>query len=99
MPLHGSARAATAVHPAADPAPETDQSAADRLPLVVILGPTASGKTALAIQMALALNGEIVNADSRQVYRHMDIGTAKPTPEERAAISHHLLDVVTPDQP
>jgi tRNA dimethylallyltransferase len=86
------------VHPAADPALEPDQSTADRLPLGVILGPTASGKTALAIQVALALNGEIVNADSRQVYRHMDIGTANPTPDERAAVPHHLLDVVTPDQ-
>lgn len=99
MPPHGSGRAATAVHPAADPAPEPEQGTASRLPLVVILGPTASGKTALAIQVALALNGEIVNADSRQVYRQMDIGTAKPTPEERAAVPHHLLDVVTPDQP
>ena len=68
-------------------------------PLVVILGPTAVGKTGLAIQLALALNGEIVNADSRQVYRYMDIGTAKPSREELAAVPHHLIDVVTPDQP
>ncbi len=67
-------------------------------PLVVLLGPTAVGKTALAVHLAQALGGEIVSADSRQVYRHMDIGTAKPTPAERAAAPHHLLDVVTPDQ-
>lgn len=66
------------------------------LPLVIILGPTASGKTGLAIQVAQALNGEIISADSRQIYRHMDIGTAKPTPAERAAVPHHLLDIVTP---
>jgi tRNA dimethylallyltransferase len=66
---------------------------------VVILGPTASGKTTLAIQVAQALNGEIVSADSRQIYRGMDIGTAKPTPAERAAAQHHLLDVVAPDEP
>jgi tRNA dimethylallyltransferase len=93
---HGSVRAATAVQPAADPAPEPDR--AHRPPLVVILGPTASGKTGLAIQVAQALGGEIVNADSRQIYRGMDIGTAKPTPDERAAAPHHLLDLVTPDQ-
>ncbi len=67
-------------------------------PLVVLLGPTASGKTALAIRLVQALGGEIVSADSRQVYRYMDIGTAKPTPAERAAAPHHLIDVVTPDQ-
>ncbi|MGQ9849412.1 MAG: tRNA (adenosine(37)-N6)-dimethylallyltransferase MiaA [Aggregatilineaceae bacterium] len=68
-------------------------------PLVVILGPTAVGKTGLAIQLASALNGEIVNADSRQIYRYMDIGTAKPSRDQLAAIPHHLIDVVTPDQP
>lgn len=67
-------------------------------PLIVVLGPTASGKTALAIALAQALNGEIVGADSRQIYRYMDIGTAKPTPEERAAAPHHLIDVVNPDE-
>ncbi|MBP8973644.1 MAG: tRNA (adenosine(37)-N6)-dimethylallyltransferase MiaA, partial [Anaerolineae bacterium] len=69
------------------------------MPLVVILGPTAVGKTALAIHVANALSGEIVSADSRQVYRYMDIGTAKPTPDELAAVPHHLIDLVTPDQP
>lgn len=67
-------------------------------PLVVILGATAVGKTALAIRMAQALNGEIVSADSRQVYREMDIGTAKPTPEQRQQVAHHLIDVVAPDE-
>jgi tRNA dimethylallyltransferase len=67
-------------------------------PLIVILGPTAVGKTDLAIQMARAVNGEIISADSRQIYRNMDIGTAKPTPEQRAAAPHHLIDVVNPDE-
>jgi len=66
--------------------------------LVVIVGPTAAGKTALSIELAEAAGGEIVSADSRQIYRGMDIGTAKVTTEERARVPHHLLDVVTPDQ-
>jgi tRNA dimethylallyltransferase len=67
--------------------------------LVIILGPTGVGKTAMALELAGRLGGEIVGADSMQVYRGMDIGTAKPTPEERLRIPHHLLDVVEPDQP
>jgi tRNA dimethylallyltransferase len=66
--------------------------------LVVIVGPTAVGKTALAIQLAEKFDGEIVSADSRQIYQYMDIGTAKPTTGERARVPHHLLDVVAPDQ-
>jgi tRNA dimethylallyltransferase len=66
-------------------------------PLLVILGPTAVGKTDLAIHIAQALGGEIINADSRQIYRYMDIGTAKPTIEQQALIPHHLLDIVEPD--
>jgi tRNA dimethylallyltransferase len=66
--------------------------------LIAVVGPTATGKTALAIALAQRLGGEIVGADSRQVYRHMDIGTAKPTAEERALAPHHLVDVVGPDQ-
>ncbi len=66
--------------------------------VIVIAGPTASGKTALAVDLARSLSGEIVNADSMQVYRGMDIGTAKPTYEERRGIPHHLLDVVNPDE-
>lgn len=68
-------------------------------PLVTIVGPTAVGKTALAIELAQRMDGEIVNADSRQIYRLMDIGTAKPSSDERAAAPHHLLDIVDPDQP
>ncbi|MBT3259551.1 MAG: tRNA (adenosine(37)-N6)-dimethylallyltransferase MiaA [Deltaproteobacteria bacterium] len=66
--------------------------------IIVIAGPTASGKTGLAVALALSLGGEIINADSMQVYRHMDVGTAKPTLEERRGVIHHLLDVVDPDQ-
>jgi tRNA dimethylallyltransferase len=65
--------------------------------LVILLGPTGSGKTALALRLAERFGGEIVSADSMQVYKGMDIGTAKPTNEERRAIPHHLLDVVDPD--
>jgi len=65
--------------------------------VVVILGPTGVGKTPLAVELARELGGEIVSADSRQVYRGMDIGTAKPTPAQRAAVPHHLLDIVDPD--
>ena len=61
--------------------------------IIVIVGPTAVGKTALAIDLAQALNGEIISGDSQQVYRKLDIGTAKATPEEQAAAPHHLLDV------
>ena len=65
--------------------------------LLVIVGPTAVGKTGLAISLAQALDGEIVNADSRQLYKGMDIGTAKPTPRQQQAATHHLVDVVEPD--
>ena len=68
------------------------------LKVIVIAGPTASGKTSLGVELALALGGEIVNADSMQVYRGMDIGTAKPTPEEQKGVAHHLMDVVDPDE-
>jgi tRNA dimethylallyltransferase len=64
--------------------------------LIVVLGPTASGKTELAIKLAKKFNGEIVNADSRQVYKGMDIGTAKPTKKEMEGIPHHLLDAASP---
>ncbi len=66
--------------------------------LIAIVGPTATGKTELAIALAQELGGEIVGADSRQVYRFMDIGPAKPTPAEQAAAPHHLIDIVDPDQ-
>ncbi len=64
--------------------------------LVVVLGPTASGKSGLGITLAQRFHGEIVSADSRQVYRGLDIGTAKVTPEERALVPHHLVDVANP---
>jgi tRNA dimethylallyltransferase len=64
--------------------------------LIVILGPTASGKSKLAIKLSKKFNGEIINADSRQVYKGMDIGTAKPTKKERKGIPHYLLDVASP---
>jgi tRNA dimethylallyltransferase len=65
---------------------------------VVVVGPTASGKTATALRIARELNGEIICADSRTVYKYMDIGTAKPTKEERAEIPHWGLDLVEPGQ-
>lgn len=68
------------------------------LPLIVILGPTASGKTAYAIQLARLIGGEVICADSRTVYRGMDIGTAKPTEPERAGVLHWGLDLIEPDQ-
>ena len=67
-------------------------------PLVAIVGPTATGKSSLALELCQTLNGEIISADSRQVYRHMDIGTAKPTEEEQALVPHHLIDVVNTDE-
>ena len=73
--------------------PETDV----RGPVVVVTGPTASGKSSLAVALCQQFGGEIVNADSMQVYRYMDIGTAKPSAEERAAVPHHVFDVVSPD--
>jgi tRNA dimethylallyltransferase len=75
------------------PAPKPDS------PLIVLCGPTASGKTALALALAERFSGEIVSCDSVAVYRGMEIGTAKPTPDERARVPHHLIDILTPDQP
>lgn len=66
-------------------------------PAIAIVGPTASGKTALSIEVAKRLNGEVISMDSRQVYRGMDVGTAKATAEQRAAVPHHGLDLVDPD--
>lgn len=73
-------------------------SASDLPQVVVIFGPTAVGKTPLAIELARRVDGEIISADSRQVYRYLDIGTAKPTPEERAQAPHHLIDYIEPDE-
>ncbi|MEO1165963.1 MAG: isopentenyl transferase family protein [Chloroflexota bacterium] len=66
-------------------------------PLLILLGPTAIGKTDLAMHLAQAFNGEIIGADSRQIYKHMDIGTAKPTPEQLSAVPHHVVDFIAPD--
>ena len=82
LPCHDSGRLREDEHP----------------PLVAIVGPTAVGKTALSLHLAEVLGGEVVSADSRQVYCGMDIGTAKASLEERARVPHHLLDVVNPDQ-
>lgn len=68
-------------------------------PLIAVVGPTASGKSALSLKLAQAYEGEIIAADSRTIYRGMDIGTAKPTAEERKLVRHYLLDVVEPGEP
>lgn len=67
-------------------------------PLLVVCGPTATGKSDVGLKLALRLGGEIISADSMQVYRGFDIGTAKPTAEEQAAVRHHLIDVADPDE-
>ncbi|CAM3519735.1 tRNA (adenosine(37)-N6)-dimethylallyltransferase MiaA [Marinicrinis lubricantis] len=67
--------------------------------LLVLIGPTAVGKTKLSLELAKMLNAEIISGDSMQVYRGMDIGTAKATPEERAVVPHHLIDIRNPDEP
>jgi tRNA dimethylallyltransferase len=69
-----------------------------KIPLIVICSPTATGKSHLALQLAQSAGAEILNADSLQVYRYMDIGTAKPTRKEREKVAHHLIDVVNPDE-
>jgi len=66
---------------------------------IVICGPTGIGKTSFAIELARCFQGEIIGADSMQIYRHMDIGTAKPTPAERSLVPHHMVDIVDPDEP
>lgn len=67
-------------------------------PLISIVGPTGVGKSRIAVELALRLNAEIINADSRQVYRHMDIGTAKPAERDLAMVPHHLYSIIDPDQ-
>ncbi len=67
-------------------------------PLVAIVGPTATGKSRLALRLAQTFNGEIVSADSRQVYRYMDIGTDKPSQQELSLVPHHLIDIIDPDE-
>lgn len=70
----------------------------EKIPLIVITGPTASGKTGLAIALAQRFNAEIVSADSMQIYKYMNIGTAKPTSEEMGGIVHHMIDIVEPGE-
>ncbi|MEO5630772.1 MAG: isopentenyl transferase family protein, partial [Nitrospiraceae bacterium] len=67
-------------------------------PVVVIVGPTAVGKSRIAVEVAKAFETEVLTADSRQVYRGMDVGTDKPVPEERQAVPHRLIDLVDPDE-
>ncbi len=67
--------------------------------ILIITGPTAIGKSAYAIEQATKLNGEIISADSMQIYRHMDIGTAKPSKEEMSLVPHYLIDIIDPDEP
>ena len=69
-----------------------------RPPLIIITGPTAVGKTSLSVQLALRINGEIISADSMQVYRGMDIGTAKIREEEKCGVPHYLIDILNPDE-
>lgn len=80
------------------PIPNQDIGVNEPSPLIVITGPTAVGKTALSIELCQRFDGEVVSADSRQIYRSMDIGTAKPSPQELAAIPHHLIDIRNPDE-
>ncbi|RLB73256.1 MAG: tRNA (adenosine(37)-N6)-dimethylallyltransferase MiaA, partial [Deltaproteobacteria bacterium] len=70
----------------------------DKIPVLVICGPTASGKTALALSLIEKFPLEIISADSRQVYRRMDIGTAKATCHEQSIVPHHMIDLIDPDQ-
>jgi tRNA dimethylallyltransferase len=76
-----------------------EMSERNRPQVVVLLGPTGVGKSRWAVELAETFGGEIINADSMQVYRYMDIGTAKPTREEQKRVRHHLIDLVPPDQP
>ena len=66
--------------------------------IICVVGPTASGKTAFAVRLAQSLDGEVISCDSMQIYRRMDIGTAKPTVEEMAQIPHHMIGIVEPDE-
>src|SRR5262249_51846575 len=74
-------------------------SPAARPRIIALVGPTAVGKTELGIEVALRFDAEIINADSQQVYRRLDVGSAKPTAVQRARVAHHVVDVVEPDQP
>jgi tRNA dimethylallyltransferase len=75
------------------------KSATAKPKIIIICGPTAVGKTTVAIKLAQHFNGQIIGADSMQVYKYMDIGTAKPTAQEQARVAHHMVDIVEPDEP
>ena len=70
----------------------------EKRPMVILTGPTAVGKTALSIELAKKINGSIISADSMQVYRYMDVGSAKITPDEMDGVPHHLVDVLDPTE-
>ncbi|NIS62967.1 MAG: tRNA (adenosine(37)-N6)-dimethylallyltransferase MiaA, partial [Proteobacteria bacterium] len=70
----------------------------DQPRLIAIVGPTATGKSQVAMEIASKIDAEIISADSMQIYRYMDIGTGKPSPEDRKRIPHHLLDIIFPDE-
>lgn len=70
----------------------------DKQKLIVIYGPTGSGKTAMSIEIAKYLDTQIISTDSRQIFRYMDIGTGKITPEEMQGVPHHMLDILNPDE-
>ena len=74
-------------------------STTEKPKIVIVCGPTGIGKTAVAIELARHFEGQIIGADSMQIYKHMDIGTAKPTAEEQARVVHHMVDIVAPDEP
>lgn len=69
-----------------------------KIPLVVVAGPTASGKTAAGVRLAQLLDGEVISADSMQIYKYLTVGTAKPIPEEMEGIPHHLIDFLEPSE-
>lgn len=99
--IQPSAQPSAVPHPFASAALESSSSLVSPVfpPVIVLLGPTAVGKTALSLGLCERFHGEVVGADSRQIYRGMDIGTAKPTTAERARAPHHLIDICNPDEP
>lgn len=97
--LRGGQRQAPGLGPSCPPVETEPGEDCLHAPLIAVVGPTGSGKTELALRLAERFGGEIVNTDSLQVYRYLDIGTAKPDPAERSRAPHHLLDVADPDEP
>ena len=76
----------------------SDEIKTEKIPLLIVAGPTATGKSDSAVELALRMNGEVISADSMQVYRGMDIGSAKVTREEMRGVPHHLIDCADPDE-